>query len=244
MIVMSTDASTNTDRMNIEIYVTDDGRLSWRFKEDIISQFNVPCYSSIEKPIINQHILNERYDTIYMIECNNVYNDFKHIKVSVEENISFDIETTYDKFDYICYMKKFSLDTKVDAWSSFIRSNYMFDKIANSYYINNIIESINMSISMSKPFCMIIFDDNIFPMSILDSLEDNKTLTIIGKYNNLDKENISDIYSVIINSSIYYEIIDFLREDRCTWRTCFLKYISEHYFSTSIIKLDDYGSIQ
>ena len=88
---MNKDASTNTESLNVNVYIDNDGRIKWKLddvllsnkKEENINRFvEISQFSNLET-----HIINRLFNTAFLINCFNNYDDifFEDINYSNEK---------------------------------------------------------------------------------------------------------------------------------------------------------------
>jgi hypothetical protein len=254
MNITTKDVSTNTDPLNIQIYIDEDGRIKWRYGTSIIkSDYKSSELLEIAKDEDHrEHIINTYFEKAFLINCGDMV-DFAHI-VPEDSHLSLELEIndTHDHFDYMQFMERYSCLSRDFAWKEFNLNSEKYQHFTGIPYqkssIGRIYNSLNTALGNSMKICFIIFDDNVPKMNVISRayetlLEDDNVFVAIGEHNPNDINNVSNIYAVVISDSIYEDVMDEFRTSNLTWQMSIIDYIQQHYFTSKMIQCDCDGNI-
>lgn len=237
---MSRDVGVNTEPLNVQIYISNDGRICWRIDDIKISNNSNISPSTVVETIEEKHLINEHFDNIFMINCKKLYG-FINMSIPVEGIIVQPPTITYETFDYILFCMQHEQMAKESAWRMFIGGTECIVNYSNEMgYINAIIKTIDIAIGKSYKNCFIIFNDDMPSMAtihqIVNDESDDLTLTVIGESYGYKKQ-FKSINALIINELIYDDFTNFLKEQIRTWRMAILSYVERNYFNVRLVHL-------
>jgi len=236
----TSDIGVNTEPLNVEIYITSAGRISWRYGtiDHVVPE---PVKMTDEKHLINRH-----FNTIFTINCEHI-SDFDTIPLQlVIDTTHIQLpKVSYDSFDYIIFSQANGLTSKHKAWSLYSNdpnNSYIVNYNEELAYINCMLKAVNDALSKTFDHCCIIFDNSIpSPYTIQQIIKDDNedyTFTVVGNQNEHCSKEFKSISSIIISLSIYELFIDHLltcMHNVHTWRISILSFIEMNYFNTRIV---------
>lgn len=253
MDVAKKDASTNTESLNIKLYIDEEGRIKWRFGDvletcepkEIGKQSNSKQSNSNDiREFHEPHIIEKYFSIAFLIDCIKTYEFASHIVQNNNSNIILRVSNTHDHFDYMNFMKLYSnVGNRNNAWKEYNLHNDQYKLFNNmekeSRIFNKIINAINHAIGNSMKSCCIIIEDKLPLMHIItrahDALVSDITFVAIGEYNKNDIANVSDIYAFMLMETAYEEFIDNLISSESTWKMAIINYIQQRYFTSALI---------
>lgn len=187
------DASTNTDPLNIKIYVDDDGRIKWKFKDEInvanverktdntnitnitnnITNNNDPnVIINANNTNTDMHLIEELFVNAFLINCLAHYEFPFTTILDPNSNYQIKYQNSFDNFDYMM-LSNGNECLKSDLWSTYNLQPSMQKKYGELIHSGDesactarIIEAIYIALGKNMEKCLIILNDKCPPMNI------------------------------------------------------------------------------
>jgi hypothetical protein len=241
--VMGKDIGTNTDPMDVEIYI-ENGLIKGRIIMSNNDQFKITSTEShtIDEEV--QHILNSCCDQIFII---NPKRDYSFIYVAEMLSMVEGIATkniNYNNFDYRLYGQITGINnTREQLWSMYLNDDTNVHEqisLINSIelsYINAMINIIQNAKNYQYPEIIILINDKQVSASNINKFIDEKndielslSSFIITSYNLNNFDLIIDISSFIIKEKMYDILLTKLLKYNSSMFMCLIELIDENYF--------------
>jgi len=233
---MSKDVATNTDPLDVEIYV-ENGLIKGRIITSINATPIIVCDTPINNTIISR-------SHIYTINTLRDYDfTFTNVQLITPDNIKTLLNDKYENFNYIDYMIQHDvIGPRRNVYNHYCR-NKLSITIDNEYetsYIIALIKVLNLARENTQSEIMIIFLNsypilsNINKYNIaIDDYEFTSSRMIVSPIHNLD--TIIGFNNITIKSVCYEDLIESLSTFSSTWKICLLNYIDKHPFETLML---------